>query len=513
MSLRVLLVTPTSATLEIEGAGAWRSARARVATIDGRVAWQGYQNVFTVRGLEPGGRYLLQLRGEGGEPLEQSFTTRAERARIDVRDCDARGDGRHDDTAALQAAIAACPPGGTVAIPEGNWLSAPLFLKSDLHVEFARGARLVGHPDIARWPVIPGIVRGASGEPDLYLGSWEGTPEDCHAALLTGVGVSGVTLHGEGEVDGNASFETWWSRPKARFAGWRPRLVHFMHSRDIAIEGLTLRNSPSWTVHPYACRGVTVVNARVTAPEDSPNTDGVNPESCEDVTIAGVHFSTGDDCIALKSGKAWVAERDPRPTRNVRISNCLMEKGHGAVVIGSEMSGGVTDVDIRDCVFEGTDRGLRVKTRRGRGQHAIVDRISMRGVRMRGVGVPFVVNAFYWCDPDGKSLEVGDRHARPVDTGTPTLGRFELTDIVSEGTRFSAGFVLGLPERPIQSITLDRYTVHFDADAVPGEPDMAEGIVPVARQGFLVQNVASLVCTDVSLDGAEGPAWLGEGAR
>lgn len=507
MPLLHILSTATSATFEVANGEPYRSPSPHRAAIDGKVVYTGDRNVFTVRGLAPATTYRLDLGA-----CHVAFRTEHQSARLDVRECGAVGDGIHDDTAALQAALCACPKDGTVLLPPGEWLSGPLFLADHVELEIARGARLIGHPDIARWPVIPGIVKGSDGAKDTYLGRWEGTPADCHAALLTGIGVRRVRVHGEGVVDGNASFSTWWSRPKTRFVGWRPRLLHFIGCEDIAVEGLTLRNSPSWTVHPQSSRRLVFAALRIEAPVDSPNTDGINPDSCEDVTIAGVHITTGDDCIALKSGKAWIAERDPGPTRRVRISNCLMEHGHGAVVIGSEMSGGIYDVQARDCLFVGTDRGLRIKTRRGRGRHAIVDGLLFENIRMQGVGTPFVVNSFYWCDPDGREPHVGDRNARPVDDGTPTIRNITLEHIDCAATRHSAGFVLGLPERPVENLVIRDYRVQFAPDADAGEPDMAEGITPVARQGFVLTNVRGLTLEALRIEHADGAEVIKENA-
>jgi polygalacturonase len=508
--LRRVLTTSRSATFEISNGHPFRSPAPHKVLLDGKVAWSGHENVFSLRGLQPGHRYALKLESAGARAA-QSFRTKAETAALSVVSFGAIGDGVADDTAAIQAAIMSCAAGGVVVLPAGKWLSAPLFLKSDVDLLLERGASLIGHPDIARWPVLPGTVR-ANGRGDQVLGTWEGEAADMHASLLTGIEVENVTIHGEGVVDGNASFETWWSRPKTPFRGWRPRTVFFVRSKNVAMEGVTVRNSPSWTIHPFRSRGVTLAKLKVEAPFDSPNTDGVNPDSCKVVTIVGVHFSTGDDCISIKSGKISLAKSDPVATRRVRISNCLMENGHGAVVLGSEMSGGIYDVEARDCLFVGTDRGLRLKTRRGRGKLAVIDGVKLRNIRMERVGTPFVINSFYWCDPDGKDFWIGDRSKRPVDDGTPTLRNVSIKNVVCDGTTVSAGFVLGLPERPVQGISIDNYRVRFDPDAKPGEPDMAAGIELVAREGFRLHNVRKLSLKRIDIEGADGPAMIKENA-
>jgi polygalacturonase len=161
--------------------------------------------------------------------------------------------------------------------------------------------------------------------------------------------------------------------------------------------------------HPHLSEGLIFAALAIESPSNSPNTDGLNPESCCGVTIAGLRISVGDDCIAIKSGKRGPITDEPTddllaPTRNVTVENCLLEFGHGAVVLGSEMSGDITDVTIARCDFVGTDRGLRIKTRRGRG--GLVARIAMTDVVMQDVASPLAINAFYFCDADGRSEAV-----------------------------------------------------------------------------------------------------------
>jgi polygalacturonase len=501
LQLEQVLVTPRSACFELSNGECYRSPEPHEALLGGRPVWQGRENVFTLADLQPGTGYELLVRS-GGEERSVRFTTATERATVEPRAFGGIGDGLADDTSALQRAIDACPEGGRLFIPEGNWLTAPLFLKSDMDLHLARGARLLGHPEIEKWPVLPALRGGQ------VLATWEGEALPSHAGLITGIEVQNVRIYGEGVIDGNASRETWWSRPKAMFVGWRPRTVHLIRSRNIAIEGVTLCNSPSWTLHPFRCQQLTIARIKVEAPMTSPNTDGINPECCEDVRIAGVHISTGDDCIAIKSGKISLAKLGPVPTRHVRISNSLMRDGHGAIVIGSEMACGVYDVVARDCLFIGTDRGLRLKTRRGRGKDAIVDGIHLQNVRMEKVGTPFVINSFYWCDPDGKAAHVGDRRPHPVDAGTPSLRNISLEDVVSTQVQHSAGYVLGLPEHPPENLRIQNYRVVFDPGATPGEPDMAEGIVAVAREGFRFLNVRNLSLENVQIEGADGPDFI-----
>ncbi len=500
----ILLVTARSLTLEIRNGQPYRSQQAHVFWIDGVPHRRCWENVVTLSGLEPARHYRVDVFS-GGERQALNFCTPAEPWRLDVRAFGAIGDGVHDDTAALQAAIMACPEDGTVLLPAGTWLSGPLFLKSDMNLHLARKACLLGHPDIARWPLLPAMLR--SGDDFRVLGSWEGQPASCHASLLNALSVERLLIEGEGCIDGNASVQTWWSRPKTPFLGWRPRTLLLANCRDVHVAGITMRNSPSWTVHALRSRQLSFTRLRIEAPVDSPNTDGINPESCEGVRIIGVRISTGDDCIAIKSGKPG-PHGTPPASRGTRISNCLLERGHGAVVIGSETAGGVYDVLAEDCLFEGTDRGLRIKTRRGRGRAAIVDGIELRNVRMRRVGTAFVVNSFYYCDPDGRAPHVGDRRALAVDEGTPTVRNLRLLNVDCEAVAHAGVYVLGLPEQPVQGINIRNLRIRFDIAALPGCPDMAEGIEPMHAVGIYLANVRDFQIHGLDMLGQQGEPMI-----
>lgn len=497
--LRCLAVLPTALSFEVDDGSIWAADAPRDVWVDGAVALRTDRNVFSLYDLRPDTQYAVRV---GADRLV--VRTAACKAVVDPRAFGAKGDGVSDDTAALQAALMACPPGGLVRLSAGRYLTAPLFLKSDMAVELCDGAEVLGHRDITKWPVLPGVLPDAEGTERTCLGSWEGEADACHAALFNLLFARNVQLYGRGVMDGQAGFDTWWKKTKARFVGWRPRLIFMVESEQVILHGLTLKNSPSWTVHPLLSRGLTFSDLRIEAPADSPNTDGLNPESSTDIVISGVDFAVGDDCIALKSGKISMARRTERPTRRVRISNCRMKDGHGAVVIGSEMASGVYDVSVQTCLFINTDRGIRLKTRRGRGREAVIRGLNCRHIRMEGVGTAFVINSFYWCDPDGQTDYVGDRNPRPVDDGTPAIGDIHLSHIDATGVRHAGLYVLGLPEQPVDGLTLDHIRLRFDPDAQPGEPDMAASIAPVARLGGLIANVRHLRTNALDIDGQSG---------
>ena len=147
---------------------------------------------------------------------------------------------------------------------------------------------------------------------------------------------------------------------------FRPPFIQPVRCKKVKIEGVKIVNSPFWTVNPEFCDNVTIKGITINN-VPSPNTDGINPESCRNVHISDCHISVGDDCITIKSGRDAQARRLGVPCENITITNCTMLSGHGGVVIGSEMSGSVRKVTISNCVFDGTDRGIRIKSTRGRG--------------------------------------------------------------------------------------------------------------------------------------------------
>ena len=171
------------------------------------------------------------------------------------------------------------------------------------------------------------------------------------------------------------------------------------------IEGVTFRNSPMWTVSPLACDNVVIRAVTVINPPDSPNTDGINPDSCRNVRISDCYVDVGDDCITIKSGKEDDARRELRACENIAVTNCTLLHGHGGVVIGSEISGSVRNVAISNCIFVGTDRGIRIKARRGRG--GVVEDIRASNLVMDGVHCPIVVNLFYGCGAWGRETRHG----------------------------------------------------------------------------------------------------------
>ena len=189
-----------------------------------------------------------------------------------------------------------------------------------------------------------------------------------------------------------------------------------------------------------------------------------------------------------------------------------MENGHGAVTLGSEIAGGVKGLIVKDCIFTNTDRGLRIKTRRGRGEDSVLEDIVFENIYMEDVKTPFTVNSFYFCDPDGKTSYVQTREALPVDERTPGIGSLTFKNITAVDCHVAAMYCDGLPERKIEEITLDSIRVSFKKDGCEkGIPIMSEGVTECSRMGFFIRNVKNLRVKDVSVEGCEGKEFILDG--
>ncbi|MDE7162277.1 MAG: hypothetical protein K2N65_05940, partial [Anaeroplasmataceae bacterium] len=212
----------------------------------------------------------------------------------------------------------------------------------------------------------------------------------------------------------------------------------------------------------------------------------------------GVYFSVGDDCIAIKSGKIYMGRKFKKPSSNFNIRNCSMNFGHGAVVLGSEMSGGIKNINVTQCFFNQTDRGLRIKTRRGRGKDAIIDGIKFENIQMNDVLTPLVINMYYFCDPDGHSEYVHTKEKLPVDDRTPYLGNFIFKDINCKNVNVAAGTFYGLPEAPIESICIENVSFSYADNPVEGRPAMMDFLEPMKGEGLIFNYVGKVALKNVT---------------
>jgi polygalacturonase len=410
---------------------------------------------------------------------------------FDLFEFGATGDGQTKDTFALQAAIDACAAhgGGTVLVPAGRYLTGTLLFHSNITLHMVAGAILLGSQNPADFPIAPN--------------RWEGAEQLTHAALLAGNDLKNIAITGRGIIDGQG--ESWWRAFREKtLTHPRPRLIGFTDCTNVLIEGLTLTNSPAWTVNPVRCENVNIRGLTIINPPDSPNTDGINPDSCHLVRISDCYVSVGDDCITLKAGTQHEQPERRSACRDIAITNCTLERGHGGVVIGSEMSGGVQNVVISNCIFIGTDRGIRFKSRRGRG--GIVEDVLISNLIMDGVLCPFTMNLYYHCGARGDT-NVSDKNSRPVDVGTPTFRHIHFSHISARDVKTAAGFLYGLAEMPLEDISFSDVTISLTSGLAASPPEMADDIPSMSQAGFFIRNARNVRMDHVQITGQIGEAF------
>lgn len=411
---------------------------------------------------------------------------------FNVREYGATGDGATLDTHAIQSAIDAAAQigGGTIFFPAGKFLTGAIFLRDNITLHLDAGAELLGSENPADYPLV--TMR------------WEGVTQPTHAPLIAGEHARHIAILGRGTIDGRG--QIWWQRHRAKtLAAPRPRLLAFEKCTNLLIEGVTLINAPAWTINPVRCENVTVNQVTIINPPDSPNTDGINPDSCRNVHISNCHIDVGDDCVTIKAGIETESPDLRAPCENVTVTNCTMVHGHGGVVIGSEMSGGVRNVVISNCIFVGTDRGIRLKSRRGRG--GFVEDIRATNIVMTDVLCPFTMNLYYHINKRGDAA-TADKNARPLDAGTPRFRRVHLAHVTARDAKIAAAFLYGLPEMPIADVTLDDVAISMDRNADPGFADMADDIPRHHAAGLFARHVRGLRLRDVSITNQIGGAFL-----
>jgi len=510
MECKIIFQTARTVVIELMNAGIYYTDLPYQLYLNGEFVMQSNKVIQTISNLKPDTEYRLQVKNDPSVSADLVFHTDPEFVTLNVKQFGAKGDGIQDDTLFIQTAIQCCPKGGRVLIPEGTYKVTSLFLKDDLILELSQNATLSATWERELRPVLPGLIESYDEFSEYNLGSYEGNPLDMFAGLINGINVSNVIIYGGGLLEGNASFDNWWNNPTKKNIAFRPHLLYLNHCSNVTISGIRLQNSPQWTVHPYFSDHLRFIDLEIRNPKNSPNTDGINPQSCSNVEIVGVYFSLGDDCIAVKSGKIYMGSTYKKPCEHILIHQCCMRDGHGAVVLGSEMSGGIYHLTARDCLFLNTDRGLRIKTRRDRGKDAILDDIVFENIKMDHVMSPFTINSFYFCDPDGHTEYVQTKEALPVDDRTPAIKGLTFRNIHATNCHVSAFYMYGLPEQKIEQVELNNISISFTENAASGYPIMMDDLEPVSKLGLYANNIKRLVINDVTISGNDGEAFITE---
>lgn len=369
-------------------------------------------------------------------PEEKAVLDRVRPPKFADRDFDvtrfgARPDGRFDSTGSIRRAITACAQagGGRVIVPSGAFLSGAIHLRSNVALHLEEGATL-----------------RFSRDPKDYLPAvftrWEGTECWNYSPFIYALDESNIGITGAGVLDGQADPDHWWNWRKIQTndretlhklaedgtpvkdrifgAGHnlRTQFIQPYRCENVLIEGVTIRNSPMWEIHPVQCRNVTVRDVRIAS--HGPNNDGCDPESCDAVAIRNCIFDTGDDCIAIKSGRNADGRRLHVPCQNLIIENCTMKDGHGGVSIGSEISGGVRNVFVRNCTMSSPNlqRALRIKTNSYRG--GVIENIFFHDVTVGQVADDTAQIDFFYEEGEGGPFQPVVRNVRIANV---TCGR------------------------------------------------------------------------------------------
>jgi polygalacturonase len=412
---------------------------------------------------------------------------------FDITPYGATAGGDVDNTAAIRRAIDACHAagGGRVVVPAGRFLTGPVHLKSNVNLHVARGATLAFTRDTKAY--LPAVFT-----------RFEGTELMNYSPLIYAFEQENVAVSGEGTLDGQASNTYWWPWKGQAEHGWtrgtpnynasrqrllamaeqgtpvaqrvfgegdylRPSFIQPYRCRNVLIENVTIINSPMWEVHPVLCRNVTVRGLTINT--HGPNNDGCNPESCRDVLIDRCVFDTGDDCIAIKSGRNADGRRLNVPSESIIVRNCEMRDGHGGVTIGSEISGGCWNVFAHDCRMDSPqlDRALRFKNNAMRG--GLIEHVYMRDVTIGQVADSVLSIDF--------TYEEGDK-----GSFTPVARNVELLRVTSKKSPYAL-FLRGFATAPIENVRV--IDCRFEN----------------VEKGNLMQNVKAVTFDRTTLNGKE----------
>lgn len=454
---------------------------------------------------------------------------------VSIADFGAVGDGVTLNTEAFTKAIdtLSARGGGVVLVPSGVWLTGPIVLKSDINLHLDGGSLIVFAPDEDLYKTVYVVYEGFE--------AWR------TQSPVSGVNLKNVAITGEGVIDGNGGMWRPVKKSKMNSAEWanltakggivkgetwypaqsyldgevaaggdrralltqeeaqrikrylRPVMIQLVGCKNVLLEGVTFQNSPAWNVHPLMCENLIVDGVFIKNPDFAQNGDGLDVESCKNVIIYRSTLDVGDDAICLKSGKDAAGRKRGIPTENVIVKDCRVFHGHGGFVVGSEMSGGVNNVSVKDCQFMGTDVGLRFKSCRGRGgvvKNIFIDNINMLSIS----GDAITFDLYYFVKNPPKEIP-------PVDETTP-----QFKDIFINGvTSYDSGKALkfnGIPEMPIENIHVSNSVFTAREGGLLSESTKINfnkvSVYPASGAAMTINNVKDATFVDCKFVSPEG---------
>uniref|UniRef100_A0A7N0VC13 Polygalacturonase n=1 Tax=Kalanchoe fedtschenkoi TaxID=63787 RepID=A0A7N0VC13_KALFE len=359
------------------------------------------------------------------------------------------GDGKTSNTKAFRAAVEELSKygssgGAQLYVPPGKWLTGSFNLTSHFTLYLHRDAVLVASQEVNEWPVI---------EPLPSYGRGRDTSGGRYISLIFGTNLTDVVITGNnGTIEGQGS--VWWQKfHQGKLKYTRPYLIEILHSTDIQISNLTLLNSPSWNIHPVYSSNILVQGITIIAPVRSPNTDGINPDSCTNTKIEDCYIVSGDDCVAVKSGWDEYGIKYGMPTRQLIVRRLTCISPYSAMIaLGSEMSGGIQDVRVEDCLALNTESGVRIKTAVGRG--GFVKDIYVKGMRLKSMKWAFWMTGNYGSHADNNF----DPKALPV------VENINYMDVVADNVSMAARLE-GISGAPFKGICMSNVTISMAAKA------------------------------------------------
>ena len=464
------------------------------------------------------------------------------------------GDGITLNTNAFAKAMdaLAAKGGGRLIVPKGIWFTGPIVFRSNINMHLEKGAVILFSPDFNLYPIVETIFEGldtrrcqspisgrnlvnvaitGQGSINGYGEAWRPLKKNKVTASQWKkmIGAGGVVKNNDTWYPSESSFkgsqisdmnvprqnltEQEWLEIKDFL---RPVMVSFIECKNVYLQGVLFENSPSWNLHPLMCENVILDRLFVRNPGYSQNGDGLDLESCRNSIIVNCTFDVGDDGICIKSGKDEPGRRRARPTENVIVDNCKVFQGHGGFVVGSEMSGGVRNISVKNCQFLGTDVGLRFKSTRGRG--GVVENIYISDIYMFNIETEsFLFDLYYGGKSAVETLEDGDvtpteEKLLPVTEETPVFRNIFVKNLVSRNARRAMLFN-GLPEMKINNIQIEdiNITAQYGAELSNSKDIVFKNvhIVPQNGSALILKDVENFISENFTYpSGLEKPIDL-----
>jgi len=400
----------------------------------------------------------------------QAETVGKTEKRYVITDFGAVGDGKTLNTKAIQSAIDKCESdgGGVLIVPEGAFLTGSVFFRQGVNLHVEKGGVLKGTVDPDDYPQVDT--------------RWEGEEKVWTAALLNFFDMSNVNLTGEGVIDGSG--DEWmerYPRDSRELSIGRPRLIAIQTCKNVRVSGLSLKNQACWGLFILYSKDVLVENLTIRAAHNIISSDGIDVDSSRNVRITGCDIDVNDDCIAIKSGKDEDGRRVNRPAEDIIVEKCRFRYGHGGVSMGSEMSGGIRNVEIRDCIMEADNWApIRFKSQPSRG--GVVENITYRDIVLKDVRKAFEFNMAWRMRPPVK----------PPSDPLPVVRNVRIINV--SGTAGSVGDMHGLKDSPIENVVFENCKVK-------------------AKKGFVLENIKDVDLSGLDIEVEQGEPIIRKNAQ